>query len=62
MGVPRLSRWMIERFPAAVRTASRASLYGRIHNLYIDFNSMVHETLLRAAIVSQPVSESELFM
>ena len=51
---------MMERFPSAVRTASRKALAGRVHNLYIDFNGLIHEVLLRAAIVKQQVSESEL--
>ena len=50
----------MERFPAAIRTASRAALRGRINNLYIDFNGLIHEALVRAAIVKQPFSEAEL--
>ncbi|CAL6029717.1 5'-3'_exoribonuclease [Hexamita inflata] len=61
MGVPRLSRWMMERCPQAVRTATRDNMRGRINNFYVDFNGLIHESLLRAATVHLPTSELELF-
>lgn len=58
MGVPRLSRWIMERFPSAIKTAKASSLKGRIDNLYFDFNGLIHECLLRSAIVKQPIPEN----
>ena len=52
---------MFERYPQAVRTATRNNMRGRVHNLYVDFNSLIHESILRSALVKQSGSELELF-
>lgn len=51
----------MERCPQAVRTATRDNMRGRINNFYVDFNGLIHESLLRAATVHLPTSELELF-
>lgn len=61
MGVPRLSRWMMERFPSCIRTLNDNNLAGRIDDLYIDFNGLIHESLLRGSIVKQYLSEDKVF-
>ena len=57
MGVTRLSRWLMERFPSAVKNLTQRNLVGRIDNLYIDFNGLIHESLMRGSIVKQFFAE-----
>lgn len=51
----------MERYPLSVRTVNRHNLRGRVEKLFIDFNGLIHESVLRSAIVKQPTTELELF-
>ncbi|KAH0573843.1 5'-3' exoribonuclease [Spironucleus salmonicida] len=59
MGVPRLNRFICERFPYAIRSVTRNS--HQVDHLYIDFNGLIHESTLRSSYASINRAEDVVF-